>query len=262
MANALKKKLDSGGIALCLSVGQARTVDIAMIVAASGFDAMYVDLQHTATSIETASMLCAAAHGFGLTPLVRVPSHDPQYMTRVLDTGAMGIVVPNVNTAAQARTIVDTCRFPPLGHRSIVGPNAGTGFRPMPATEMVEFLNREQFLIAMVETPEAIRNADEIASVEGIHMLLIGSYDLTAELGILGQFQHQKFRESVRNAALACRKSGKVLGIAGIKNDIALISEFVGYGVRFISPGTEATFLMDALRAQVTLLRSINVAGK
>jgi 4-hydroxy-2-oxoheptanedioate aldolase len=228
------------------------------MAAACGFDAIYVDLEHTSISLETASMLCTASLGFGLLPLVRVPSHDPQYMTRAIDTGALGVIVPHVDTRVQAQHIVATCKFPPLGHRSIVGSNATTHYRPMKATEFVEFSNRNTLLAAMLETPDAIANAAEIAAVSGLDMVLIGSHDLSGEMGILGQFQHSRFGEAIATAANACRAYGKILGIAGIR-DPELLAGFVAQGVRFISAGNDAGFFMEAAQAQVNRLRTLRV---
>jgi 2-keto-3-deoxy-L-rhamnonate aldolase RhmA len=203
-------------------------------------------------------MLCTAAIGFGLTPFVRVPSHDHQYMTRVIDTGAMGVIVPHVDTRAQAEHIVETCKFPPVGRRSIIGPNPVTRYLPMSPTEIVETLNRQTILTAMVETPEAIGRIDEIASVVGLDMILVGPHDLTAEMGILGQFRHERFREAIEVVARACREHGKILGIAGIR-EADLLAEYVALGLRFINAGNDVGFLMEAARARSAELRGIDV---
>ena len=258
MNELMRQKIDANDLILCLCIAQARTVDIPMMAAACGFDAIYVDLEHTATSLETTSMLCAAAVGFGLISMVRVPSHDPQTMTRVIDTGAMGVIVPHVDTREQAEHIVDTCKFPPIGHRSISGPNPVTRYRPMSVSENVEYLNQQTILTAMLETPEAIEQADAIASVPGLDMILIGTHDLTAEMGILGQFGHKSFARAMETAATACKKHGVVMGIAGIK-DLELIGDLVAQGVRFISAGTDAGFFMEAARARADELKSILV---
>ena len=261
MPRALHDKLEAGELVLCLSLSQARTVDIPMMAAAAGYDAIYVDLEHTAISLETTAMLCTASIGFGLVPLVRVPSHDHHYMTRVIDTGAMGVIVPHVDTREQAQHIVDTCKFPPVGHRSISGTNPVTHYRPMAPAEAVEILNAETILCAMVETPEAIERVDEIASVPGLDMVLVGTHDLTAEMGILGQFRHERFLGAMEAVAKACHAHGKVMGVAGIK-DADLLADFVALGLRFISAGTDAGFFMEAAGAQASKLRAISVPSE
>jgi 2-keto-3-deoxy-L-rhamnonate aldolase RhmA len=179
-------------------------------------------------------------------------------MTRVIDTGAMGVIVPHVDTREQALHIVDTCKFPPIGHRSISGPNPVTRYRPMSVTENVEYMNEQTILAAMLETPGAIEQADAIASVPGLDMILIGTHDLTAEMGILGQFGHERFAEAMETAAAACRKHGVVMGVAGIK-DLDLLGDLVALGVRFVSAGTDAGFFMEAAKAHAGRLRNVLV---
>ena len=123
-------RIDAGELVLCMALTQARTADIPMIAAAAGFDAVYVDLEHTATSFETTALLCSGAIGAGITPLVRVPSHDHQYLTRALDIGAMGVIVPHVETRARSR--VDRRRVPLPAAWSSVGVGTEPG-QPLPA---------------------------------------------------------------------------------------------------------------------------------
>jgi len=95
---SMKEKFAAGELVLCMNLRLARSVDIAMVAKAGGYDALYVDMQHAPYSIETTATICAAALGIGITPLVRVPSHDGQWMSRVLDGGAQGVILPDVNT--------------------------------------------------------------------------------------------------------------------------------------------------------------------
>src|SRR5277367_4367736 len=111
--------LRGDGLVLCLALLNARTPEVPAIAAACGYDAVYVDLEHTSTSLETTAMLCAGAAGAGIAGLVRVPSHDPSIIARVLDNGAVGIIVPHVTSVSEAKAVVDAARFPPIGHRSI-----------------------------------------------------------------------------------------------------------------------------------------------
>ncbi|HXC39076.1 MAG TPA: aldolase/citrate lyase family protein [Burkholderiales bacterium] len=258
---AMRKWRDPGRLFLCMGIAQARTADIIMLAAACGYDAISVDLEHTATSLESASLLCTAALGAGLLPMVRVPSHDASLMTRVLDTGAIGLTVPHVDSREEAERIVAACKFPPEGRRSIVGPTPLTQHRPMPLAENVAFLNQHMVIAVMLETPEAIARAGEIAAVPGVDMLLIGPADLTAELGILGEFRHARFREAMAAAAAACRMHGKVLGIAGV-SDLELLRDYIAMGLRFINAGNDAGFMVQAGTAQAVKLRGLESPGK
>ena len=138
----MRARIDAGELVLCMALTQARTADVPWLAAAAGYDAVYVDLEHTATSFETTALLCSAAIGAGITPLVRVPSHDHQYLTRSLDIGAMGVIVPHVDTVEEAESIADACRFPPRGHRSVVGTERGEPLPADAATRAARLLRR------------------------------------------------------------------------------------------------------------------------
>jgi 4-hydroxy-2-oxoheptanedioate aldolase len=256
---SLHDRLDAGELVLCMALAQARTADIPMMAAAAGFDAVYVDLEHTATSLETTALLCSAAIGAGLTPLVRVPAHDHHYLTRSLDVGAIGVIVPHVDTRAEAEAIVDACRFPPRGHRSVSGPSPANRYRAMPQSDLLDAFDRQTIVAAMLETPDAIARADEIASVPGLDMVMVGPHDLTAEMGILGQFRDEAFLDAVRTVAKACRAHDTIFGIAGIR-DVELLTEFVELGLRFVSAGTDAGFMTEAASAHAARLRAIPVS--
>src|SRR5207247_9856941 len=145
-----------------------RPPNIAMTAAACGFDAIYIDLEHNPTSLETAAAIGVAALGLGSTPIARVSSRDPHDATRILDCGAQGAMVPHVSTVAEAKAIVDSCRYPPLGHRSASGSGPALGYAARSQGEINTYLDEQTLLIAMLETPEAIENVDAIAAVEGI----------------------------------------------------------------------------------------------
>src|ERR1700759_4729201 len=122
MTNSMKQRLAANELVLCMNLRLARTVDIAMVAKAGGYDALYVDMQHAPYSIETTATICAASIAMGITPLVRVPARDNgEWMARVLDGGAQGVIAPDVGTAAHAADVVKACRFPPLGQRSVMG---------------------------------------------------------------------------------------------------------------------------------------------
>jgi 2-keto-3-deoxy-L-rhamnonate aldolase RhmA len=255
---SLRDRIDAGQLVLCLALAQARTADIPMIAAANGFDAVYVDLEHTATSLETTALLCAGAIAAGITPLVRVPSHEHHHLTRSLDVGAMGVIVPHVETPAEAEAIADACRFPPRGHRSVAGPNPSNAYRPMPQRELLDAFDAQTIVAVMLETPDAVSRAEEIASVPGVDMVMLGPHDLTAEMGMLGDFGDPAFLDAARAVAQACREHDVIFGIAGIR-DQELLTELVGLGLRFVSAGTDVGFMAEAAGAQVRRLREIPV---
>ena len=255
--NALKRKLEANEVAFGLAINQARTPNISMIASACGFDALYIDHEHNPTSLETTSAICVAALALGITPIVRVASQTGYEAARVLDGGAQGLMIPHVNTADEARAIVTACRFPPIGHRSAGGAGPSLFYQNMPQGEINDHLNRETILIAMLETPKAIDNADAIAAVEGIDVLHIGSNDLCTEMGIPGQYHHPKLREAYERLAGACAAHGKKLGVGGIWTDLPLQTQLINLGARFLITGSDVHYLMRAARADLADLRAI-----
>jgi 2-keto-3-deoxy-L-rhamnonate aldolase RhmA len=256
-SNLLKQKLVKGELVLCMNLRLARSVDIAMVAKAGGYDALYVDMQHAPYSIETTATICAASLGIGITPLVRVPSHDGQWMSRVLDGGAQGVIVPDVESRAQAEAVVRHCRFPPMGQRSVMGLGPALGYRAAPLSELNNRLNADTAVIVMLETAAGIDNAEAIAAVPGIDVLLIGSGDLTTNYGIPGQVDHPRLREAYERVARACRIHGKTLGVGGIRHNVGLQGELVRLGARFVIAGTDVNYVLAGARQDATALRAI-----
>jgi 2-keto-3-deoxy-L-rhamnonate aldolase RhmA len=259
IANHARRKLEAGELALGMGLRQARTVDIAQVAQACDFDWLFIDMEHNSMSMDTAAQICAAALGVGVAPLIRVPAHDSFHSTRLLDAGAQGIVIPHVDNAEQARRVVDFCRFPPLGHRSIPGGLPQTRFATLPVTETVELINGETLVVVMIETVEGLRNVDEIAAVKGVDALLVGCTDMAAELGVTGQLGHARVKEALDVVYAACRKHGKFAGVGGVYDD-ALMREYVGKGARLILSGSDLAFLMAGARARSSMLRTIPLA--
>ena len=184
--NTRKKKLEAGGFVAALSVVHWRGVNAASLAKECGFDWLFIDLEHNSMNLDTVAQICVAALPTGITPIVRVPSHEAFHATRVLDAGAMGIVVPHVNSADEARALVRHSKYPPLGSRSLTAPLPQLSYATPSTAEALELLNQNTLLIVMLETPAAIAQADAIAAVPGIDALMIGTADFTAEMGIPG----------------------------------------------------------------------------
>lgn len=258
--NHARHKLDRGGLSLGIGLRQARTPDIAEIAHACGFDWLFVDLEHNAMGIDTAAGICAAALATGITPLVRVAAGEYSLATRLLDTGAMGIVFPHIDTAEQAAEAAAACRFPPAGRRSVPGLLPHTRFQPMPLPQLIEAVNREVLIVAMLETPAAIESAAAIAAVPGIDVLLIGGNDLAAEMGIPGQFASPRMEQAIRHVMGVCRDAGKHPGIGGIY-DHALMQRYIQAGARFVLSGSDLAFMMAGAQIRIGFLRELDQAA-
>lgn len=249
-ARRLSAVLDRERPVLCLCLAQARTADVVLVAKASGYDAVYVDLEHSTTPLDVTSMLCTTALGAGLLPLVRVASLDRATITRVLDGGALGVIVPHIETAEQARSIVDVCRFPPLGQRSIYGATPVTAYEQRPMAEQLARLDAEAVVVPMVESAQGIDNIDKIAATDGVDMVLVGIYDLSADLGVPGRLDDPSVRDALLTVADACAAHRCRFGIAGL-NDQHLLAELIGRGLGFISVGTDIGLLQQAATERV-----------
>lgn len=256
----LRERLRGEQLVLCLALLNSRTPEVPAIAAACGYDAIYVDLEHTSTSLEVAAVLCAGAAGAGISALVRVPSHDAGLIARVLDSGAVGIIVPHVNSGKEAESVVSAARFPPVGRRSISGPTFVSGFAPRQPAELTAILESRTVVAVMIETPQAVADCDAIAAVPGVDMVLLGPSDLTAEMGIHGDYENEHFHNAVRSVAAACRRHGVALGVAGIKS-VDLLERFVGLGLRFISAGTDVGMMTEAATSRARALRDLTASG-
>lgn len=254
--NKTKTRLREGKLALGMGLRQARTVDIATIAGTCGFDWLFIDTEHNSMSVDTACQIAMAAIATGVTPIVRVPGHEHHHCARALDNGALGVVVPHVDTPEQAKAIADACRYPPLGKRSIAGNMPALGFAALPVGEATRRMNDENLVVVMLETPQAIDNAEAIAAVAGVDVLLVGTNDLCAEMGIHGDFGNPRVPAAYEKVIAACAKHGKFPGMGGVY-DPALMKKYVGMGMRFILSGNDLAFLMAAARERATMLRGL-----
>jgi 2-keto-3-deoxy-L-rhamnonate aldolase RhmA len=252
--NTTKSKLKRNELALGFGVHHLRTGATAMLAAASGHDWLFIDMEHGAISLHDAAQLSLAALPTGITPIVRIAAPALDEGTRALDNGALGVIVPHVDTAERAREVAQALRYPPLGHRSWGGPPAAFGYRAPGNAEAQAALNEAVLVVAMIESPLAVANARAIAAVEGIDALLIGTSDLTAEMGISGQIAHARVAEAYEQVGAACRAAGKALGMGGVY-DKETASRYIKGGARLVLSGSDHNFILAGAQARADILR-------
>jgi 4-hydroxy-2-oxoheptanedioate aldolase len=149
---------------------------------------------------------------------------------------------------------VDAFKFQPLGHRSIGGGYPQFGFAPVPAGEVVTALNDATLVVAMIETPKAVENAEQIAAVPGIDILLMGTNDLCLEMGIPGKLDDERVVTAIDTVVRACQKHGKWPGLGGVYvRDLA--KRYIGRGMRFILAGSDVGLLLNAAQEQASFVR-------
>jgi len=238
-----RQRMERGEVALGIGVKFARTVDVAKAMKAAGYDWLFIDLEHGSMSLDTAAQISMAALDAGITPLVRVPNGEFGMATRVLDNGAMGIVTPHVDTADEAREIVSRLKFPPVGHRSVSSGLPHLDYKPLGMRVIADTLNAAMLNVVMLETPQAIANAEAIAAVPGIDGLLVGANDLCAEMGIAGDYGNPRLGEAIARVVAACRKHGKWPGVAGVYDE-TLLPRYLALGPAFVLCGTDISMLI------------------
>jgi 2-keto-3-deoxy-L-rhamnonate aldolase RhmA len=258
LRNAVKEKLARGEVASSMTVRLVRGIEIARIAKTAGFDSLYIDLEHSSLTLDATGQICMAALEMGVAPFVRVPAKTPEYISRVLDAGALGIVAPDVRSAEEARAVVAAAKYAPLGHRGAGGPLPHLHYRNFPAAEASAALNDATMVIVQFESWQAVERAEGILGVEGVDMVLIGTNDLLADLGLPGQFEHDKVREAYARAIAAARKVGKHVGVGGLASRPQLAAEFVKQGARYVSTGTDIGFLLAEATARAKQVRELS----
>ena len=256
--NHALEKLRNGRLVIGLLVRLNSTIEIARVAEACDHDFLFIDMQHGGMSIETAIKICHAALGTGVTPLVRVAGKDAVEGFRLLDNGAMGIVAPDVETADEARHLVSSCRFPPIGRRSVASGYPQLGYQSMPIAEASRALNDQTLLVAMIESGKGVENAPAIAAVDGIDVLHVGSNDLLTQMGISDQMGSDRHFELCGKVAEACKANGKFFGIGGARSPEHQ-AKFVDMGARFMTTNSDLAFLTAAAGERAKFLRSLNL---
>jgi 4-hydroxy-2-oxoheptanedioate aldolase len=259
LRNRVKEKLARNEVVASMTVRLTRTIEIAQIAATAGFDTIYVDVEHNTFSIDSVCQICIAAMQCGITPLVRVPANSPEFICRLLDGGAMGVITPHVRSAEEAREIVRYAKFTPQGERGAGGALPHYHYRSFPSAVVNQAMNDATMVVVMMETVAALDHVEEIAAVDGVDMMLIGTNDLCNEMGITGQFDHPNVRDAYLRTIAACRKHGKHVGVGGLASRPDLMAEYVRQGARYVSTGTDFSFLLAASADKAKFVRDIKL---
>jgi len=254
--NTIKSLLAAGRVPVGTFIFEFNTPGIARIVAEAGADFVVFDMEHTGWSVETIrSLLASVPHQPAIIPLVRVPATEYDFIARVLDMGAMGIMVPMVESAEQARQVAAAAKYPPAGRRGAAFGIAHDDYTGGDIVEKIASANREGLLLAQIETVVGLQNVEAIAATPGIDVLWIGQFDLSISMGIPGQFANPKLIAAMDRVVAACTKHGKVAGI--MAPDLATGRELLKQGFRMISYSGDLWVFQSALRSALADLRGI-----
>ncbi|BCS17200.1 HpcH/HpaI aldolase family protein [Aspergillus puulaauensis] len=250
-SNNLYQPRDRSNICKAAGVKVVPSVAVVQIAQKAGFDALFIDMEHSTLSIYNVSQLCTAGLLAGITPLVRVPHQCGNGMVqKVLDGGAMGVIFPHIDSRSDAEAAVSISKYPPWGKRSMTGQLPQFSMVTRPVQQVVDESNANgSAVIVMMETGLSLENADTIASTPGVDVLLVGSSDLCIDLGISGQFESDQFRAALETVNNSCKNHKKLFGIAGIYEDSSTLSWAIkNLDVRFMLGQYDASIVSKGFK--------------
>ena len=256
--NPFKQALQRGGtqIGLWLALADAYTAELC---AGSGFDWLLIDGEHGPNDLRSMLAALQAVAPYPVHPIVRIPHDDTALIKQVLEIGATTLLVPMVESAAQAERIVRATRYPPQGVRG-VGSGIARSSRWSGYAGYLHDANERQCLLVQVETAQALSQLDAIAAVEGVDGVFIGPADLSASMGHLGNPGHPDVRAAIDAAIAAILRAGKAPGILSV--DEALARQYIAAGARFVAVGVDASLLTAATRSLAARFKGTATAAK
>lgn len=251
--NTAKQKLAAGEVSIGTMVFEFSTTGIGRIAGEAGAEYVVFDMEHTGWSIETIRELIATTRSSSAIPMVRVPATQYHLMSRPLDAGAMGIMVPMVEDEAQAKLVVHSAKYPPMGGRGCAFGISHDDFTGGDVFAKMTSANEETFLIAQIETVKGLENCEAIAAVEGLDCLWVGHFDLTASMGIAAQFDHPDFLAALDRVIAACNANGKTAGI--MAGNVEVGKQWLDRGFKAIAYSGDLWIYQQALAQGITALR-------
>lgn len=251
--NTVKRALHAGNVQVGTWIHLAAP-EVPRILATAGFDYVNIDMEHSPFSIETTSQLCTAALAAGLTPIVRPSARDHHLVSRPLDGGAMGVLMPHTDTREDAQAAVRAAKFPPVGERGSHPPNVHTDFGPMNATDYMAKSNEESLVLIQIESEVALGNLDDILSVDGVDGATVGRGDLAADMGVTGGRDDPRIVEAVEAVIAACLRNNKIPGLLVQEREEA--KRWIAKGVRLVTFSSEVGILRSAASAATQDIRS------
>ena len=251
--NKIKRALQRGETVFGTMIGDIRMPAIGNILAEVGFDFVFIDMEHGPYDIEDVDTLCRVARLAGIVPLVRVPDTEYFLMSRPLDAGAQGLMIPRVRSRDQVEFIVRSAKYPPTGERGCSLLKGHSDYHAEPVKDFVRQANEENMVILQIELKEAVEHIDELLSVPGVDVALIGPNDLSLSLGIPDEFSNPLLEASIQKVVDSCQRHGVVAGIHIANTDI--LRRWMRKGMRMITWSSPLHMMMSAARAGLQTLR-------
>ena len=252
--NNLKTRLKNGEICIGAfsNIHHESLIELSGI---AGLDFIIIDAEHSAVTPQVAEQLFRAAELRDLPTVTRIGEIHPQVIQKYLDAGCQGVLMPMVNTAEEAKIVVDSVKYPPLGKRGLAGARSSDyGLFPGGLAEHADFSNKETFVAIQIETTEAIDNFDDILNVPGIDCVFFGPSDLSASLGVIGQPEHPKVLEVLEIYGKKVVEKGIAAGT--ITRDAAAYKKWTDIGYSWIFTGVSNLFI-NGVKSYLDSIKSI-----
>jgi 2-keto-3-deoxy-L-rhamnonate aldolase RhmA len=242
--SGLRKRVLAGECVYGTMIRQARDPGAPVIFGSVGYDFVLIDMEHGNYSMETVADLIRGAKSAGIAPVIRIPHLETHFISRILDAGAEGIMVPMTSTKEQAEAIVGCSKYTPLGHRGFGTQTGQTDYKPLKAVEFMKEANEHTLIVAQIETREAIQNVDAILGTEGIDVGLIGPNDLSISMGIPDQMGSDILTQSIDKVVETARKRRKASGIH--IGNTEFIRKWRAKGMTVLACATDISFIYNA----------------
>ena len=252
---SFKARLAKGEVLVGCNVRHSRTAEIGAILADCGFSWIMLDNEHSPMASHLAYDIGLGAIRAGVLPLARVRANDPAEIGSCLTNGALGVIVPHVNSGEEALAAVRASRFPPMGELSVPGTLPQFGYKKTLA-ETTKLFNEEAVTAVMVESREALKNLEAIAATPGADVLFIGASDLIYDLGFPGGYDRPEMTDAVTRICAAAKQHGKIVGMGGIRDD-ALWPRMIGLGVRMVLTENDLSMLIRRATERAQFFRSL-----
>lgn len=251
--NTVKQNLKAGKLQLGCSFGTIRSMEVARILAAAGFDWAFVDTEHGCFDVETVQDICRASVIAGLAPIVRVTDMQYPLVARALDMGAQGIIFPRVESVELLAKAVTWTKFPPVGVRGygLTAPNIEWERATIP--QVIDHFNQQTLVVLQIETRRAVEMRDELLAVPGIDVVMVGPADLSISLGIAGDFENPKMVDAMEKIRDSAIQHGVVPGTH--TRTLGLAKFWKERGMLFLGSGSETGFMFDKASETVAALR-------
>lgn len=257
--NFVKHKLRAGQVSIGTMMFEFNTTGIARLAANAGAEFALFDMEHSGWSTESIRMLIATTPKPNLIPIVRIPATEYHFVARVLDMGAMGVMIPMCEDAEQARLLASSAKYPPIGRRGAAFTIAHDDYQSAPIPDIVQSANDEVLLIAQIETARGLDNVEQIAAMPEIDALWLGLYDLTNSLGVPGQMQHPQVVAATERFLAACQANQKAPAV--LVMSVAEGRAQIQRGFKMIAYSGDLWLYQAALRRGLAELKSAHECG-